>query len=355
MFNLFDAARFIPGVGAVVGAAKAVSDIAGDKDVIPGFDPFTNRSKNTSKGTRNNATSQPLNDSTPDTRAVLGANTSGSGGSRASYDPAQLAAYDQAIGIAQSALDRAGGQLNTALANIGDQYRVQQNELNSNRAQAQNNYNTSTTQNRQNLRTDKNVIADQTSQGLRGLLRQLGAFGAGGSSDALYVAPQAVADAASVQRAGAGQTFAQNQSSLDTNWNNFQTQDEQERDKLNDWRSIQERTARQTIENNKQSILQRLAELQGARTSLMGGNAVAAAQPFIDQINASANQVDSLARFSPTYSGTRPVYNAPELDSYVAEAVSPATIAPSSQGGGATPFLSLLLGQQDERNQLPRF
>lgn len=259
------------------------------------------------------------------------------------YSPQVLAQYDQGIKTLQSALDRSGTQLGIAQGNINNQFNTNQNELNTAKQNAQQSYDQSGVQNQQSLRTNKNQIADQASSGLRGLLRTLGAYGAGGSSDALYNAPKAVTDQASAQRAGAGNTFAQNQQNLDTNWNGFLNSDQTSRQKLNDWRTQQLNSAQAQAETTKQSLLQKLADLQGQRASAAGGSYASAAQPLLDQANSLSGSIDQLGAINPTYNGTTPTYTAPTLDSYLANADTKTTL-----GQGATqdvsPVLSALLG-----------
>lgn len=261
-----------------------------------------------------------------------------------------LSQYDQAIGTYNSSLGRLDNQLGIARGNINQQYGTQQNELNTNKAAQQATYGNQTTQNSQNLRSNKNVIADQASAGLRGLQRMLGAYGAGGSSDALYVAPQAVADQASQQRAGAGQTFAQNQSGLDTNWNNFLNEDTNNRKKLDDWKSNTLNQVESTSQSTRQDLLTKLAGLQGQRAAAAGGSYAASAQPYLDQAGTLNSTIDNLGRSVATYDGTKAVYQAPTLDSYQSQAAS-AKMDPTQTAGGNNPYLSLLLGQNKDKTK----
>ena len=340
---------------------KTTSDVVGSKDVIPGFDPFTDRSTSGgvdfgnalgSIGSFTGGLERVSNDTGYGNGQPIDFSTGrgGSGGSGPVADPAQIGLYDQAIGLTQSNLDRLGNQLKTAFSNIQDQYGIGVNQLDSAKQRGQQSYNQQSTQNQQNLRTDKNLIADQASQGLRGLMRLIGAYGAGGSSDARYVAPQAVAQVATQQRQGAGQNFSQNQQNLDTNWNNYQEQDRQERDKLTDWRTQQRNAAEAQSQTNRQSLLQKLAELQGAKAQYTGGNFAQAAQPYYDQAIALNPQIDALARFNPRYSGKTPTYEQQSLDSYDVTGQAPGTSQSALQNSNS-PFLSLLLGGQEERRR----
>lgn len=301
-------------------------------------------------------TSGTTNTGTTDSGAVNGVygSSGGSGYSAPIVNQATIDGFNQAIGTDNAALGRLPGQLGIAQGNINSQFTQKQNELNSTKDQSQNSYNTGTNQNQQSFRTNKNQIADQASAGLSGLLRTLGAYGAGGSSEALYNAPQAVAGQASQQRAGAGQNYASNQSGLDTNWNNFLSQDKNERAKLTDWQTQNLNSAQAQSETTKQSLLSHLADLMGKKAEAQGGSYTGAAQPFIDQANALSGQIDQLGALHPTYTGTTPVYSAPSLSSYqVADHGSPTVQTNALTSTTSPSYLSLLMGQQKDKTATP--
>jgi len=270
--------------------------------------------------------------------SVLGASTGSSANAQT------LAQYDAAISQYQNSLDRLQNQLGIAQGNIGTNYTTSLNELNSALTAAQGQNNQQTTQNQQNLRTNKNTIADQASQGLRGLLSILGSYGAGGSSD-VQNAGMAVADQASQQRAGAGQTFAQNQQAIDTNWGNYQNQDQNQRKKLEDWKTQQLNAAQAQSDSTKQDLLGKLADLKGSRLAAAGGSYTAGAQPYLDQANALSANIDALGRLNPTYTGETPVYTPQSLNSYITQGAGTST-APSGATGLDSPYLAMLLGNK---------
>lgn len=309
-----------------------------------------------SVGSSQSGTSQsaPIN-RTP----VLGASTTGpsntssgsgsaaTGTSGPTISAAQQAANDQAIAIANAALGRIPGQVQTAQDQVRHLFSQNQNELQSGYDAAHQNYNQSTGQNTQQFVTNKNQINNMGSQGLLGLLRTLGQHGAGGSSAALFAAPDAVNQFVTQQRSGAGQTYGQNQQTLDTNWGNYQTGFDNSKKQLNDWLSQQLDAAQSQGEQNKMSLLQTIASLQSSPD---------AAQPYIDQINAAANRVDQLAKFNPTYTGKSPVYNAPDVASYtVDQAGSPVLGTPGNGTSGMTPALAYLLGINKDKQQQNQF
>lgn len=298
------------------------------------------------------------------TQQVLGSNTVGydaygnytGGGATYSaprYDPNVLAQFDQSEGVINNSLGRLDNQLNIARGNVTGQYDNQVRDLDTQKANAQSGYNTSTTQNSQNLRSNKNTITDQSSNGLRGLMRMLGAYGALGSSDS-RVAGRAVADQASQQRAGAGQTFAQNQSDLDTNWNNYQTQFNANRTGLDNWKQNNLNAVESESLTQRQSLLSKLADIKGQRAALIGGSYTGSAQPYLDQANSLNGQIDNLGRSVQAYAGTAPKYEAKPLSTYETGSGTAGVIANTNEGGSMmnTPYLSLLLGR-DKKQQLP--
>lgn len=241
--------------------------------------------------------------------------------------------------LIQGALSRLPGQLQTAQNNIQNQYNTNSNQLQSGYDQAQVQNQQQTTQNQQQYRLNKNQIADKASTGLSSLLRVLGAHGAGGSSDYNLLAPQLVANQATQERAGAGQTYGQNQQAIDTNWNNYQTGFGNSKKQLNDWLSSQLQNAQSNSAQTEIGLQQQLLGLQPS---------VATAQPYIDRINQLASQVDSLAALNPTYDGKTPTYTAPSVASYNVNPNTAVTQNASASDSILSPYLSLLLGKKQQ-------
>lgn len=252
-----------------------------------------------------------------------------------------LASLGQAADIIQRGLDRLPGQLEIARGNIDTQFNQRNNELDSDYASNEASYGQSKTQNSQNFRTNKNVINDQASTGLRGLLRLLGTYGATGTD--LGLAGGAVADVQTAQNAGAGQTFSQNEQSLDANWGDYGNRFKNEKDKLTDWRTNQRNAAESASLTNKQELLTKLAGIRGEEAAARGGDYTGSAQPFLDQATALSGRIDNLGKLNPTYTGTTPVYGAAPLSSY--NTANPATIGVAGGAGGGTPFLNAILGR----------
>ena len=257
-----------------------------------------------------------------DNTTTAGNTGTGGGTTRTNYASAeQLAGYDQAISQLEHALGRLDGQLGIANSNLQKQYDTQGNELNSNLNRSQNQYNDNTTSNQQSRTNNINSINNKASRGLRGLLDILSSRGAVGSDTIL--AGRAVQDLASQERSGATDTFATNQRTLDTNWNNFKGQIDDERKKLADWLDTNRRSAESQSLSTKQSLLQQIANVRSQKASAQGANGANAARADLNAANNLSARIDELARLNPSYTGKQIDYRPGSLDSY-------------KVGGGAT-------------------
>lgn len=155
-------------ITSYVDSKDLVSRAIGPEDLIPGFDPFTNRSA-PSGNTQQNQGHEGGQPTIPIPES--GGSTTNS---TQTWTPQQQAEYDRAVAEANRQLGRLDPQLQTSLANLGDVYNQRMRGLQSGRNQAQADYDFGMTTNRQNYTTDVNRINSQAAQGLRGLLRQLG-------------------------------------------------------------------------------------------------------------------------------------------------------------------------------------
>lgn len=286
------------------------------------------------------------------------ADGSGNGGGSGSSEDAATNArmrgiYDQQISDINRNLGTQDVQLNNALAGVKGEYDTYKNEQQSSYNQAKNNYDQSSLQNRQNLQFNRNTITNNASSAMRGLLRMLGAMGAGGSSVARYNVPEMVRNQANDEYNNAGKTFAQNQQNLDTNWGNYKINAENDRKKLEDWYNGQVKSKQQESEERKQSLLNELVTAYGNRAQYGGdyGNNVSDA---FNRIAQSRDAVTNLGQYTtPNYTGTTAVYNAPSLDNYNANTASVATGTTDSNTSASSPLLTALqsLTKRKENNQ----
>ena len=270
------------------------------------------------------------------------------GGNRASA--AQLAEYDQGIGQLEHGLGRIDTQLGVRLGNINNHYNTKKNELRSSWNRAEGQFNDQTRQNQQQRRTNINNINDRSSVGLRGLLRSLGSMGAVGSD--MQLAGRAVQNQASQQRAGAGQTYAQNQRQIDTTWGQFKNDYADEDKKLNDWKANEDNAARQSSQTTRQNLLTQLAQMKSQKAAAQGANGANAARADLGRANALSGEIDNLGRQQSTYSGNKVEYKAKDLDSY--KVSGDTSVGVSDPATGSDPTLSIYntrLNQEEERKR----
>lgn len=259
---------------------------------------------------------------------------------RAAQAAQQQAAYDTYANQANDALARALKAFNDARGNIGGQYDTRNNELLSGRDQTQANVDQQRTQNQQSLQSNRNQIRDNASQGLRSLLAALGAQGAGGSSAALYLAPEAVQNMASAQRSGANQTFGENQQSIDTSWQNYLNGFNNEKKKLDDWKTNNERQAQADYEFTAKSLNDILAGIRGR---------IQAPEAFGSQIAGIAGGIPNTIAQARTYTGETPTYTPASLASYQAAIGPSAQVANQQPMDSNMPWLNTILNRDKDK------
>lgn len=269
----------------------------------------------------------------------------GGGGGAPAVDPALVAAYNQAIGNTQAAYDRQGNLLNSGYSGIDASYQNALNQLLLGKNQAESGYKS----NKQQTATDyvgaKNTIGANAGSVLSGLLRLLGSRGAGGGSAYNRVAPEAVARGATLQRTDVGNTFGANNQALDTNWGNYMTGYNNELSSAANQKEQQRKGLESTIDTNRASLLQSLAQLTAQRDQASGGSGVAGAQPFLDQANSLLDRTSNYTTAPINYQTQ--AYNAPSLASYTTNPQA----APSYEGQQTSndyfsPYLQALLGKK---------
>lgn len=266
-------------------------------------------------------------------------------GGQAAYNQ-NLSQYDQGISNTQAAVGRLGNQLNSGNSTIDASWQNALNQLLGNENQGRASYDTNTNQNKQDYVAGKNTVRANAGSTLSGLLRLLGSRGAGGSSAATITAPGAVTRQATIQQSDLGNTYGHNAQNIDTNWNNFEIGVNNQRSSANSQRDQQRQGLQQQIDGNRATLLQTLASLSGQKAAYTGGNATAAAQPYLNQAN---SVLDHLANYT-----TAPInyqtqaYTAPSLDKYTSSAITP-TVQGQTQGNDYTsPYLAALLKQKQQ-------
>lgn len=264
-------------------------------------------------------------------------------------DPATLAAYKQAIDNTQAAVNRLPGQLQSGYSGIDASFQNALSQLLLGKNQA----NTAYTGQKDSTALDysgaKNTIGANAGSTLNGLLRLLGSRGAGGSLAANGIGAGTVRGEvgrnATLQRADVSTQNASNNQLLDTNWNNYLTGYNNEVSSAGNQKDTQRQSLEQSIGTNKASLLQTLAQLQAESAAATGGNATAAAQPYLDQANGVLNGLSNYSVAPINYNTV--AYQPPSLASYNTD--SKATPSVSGQSGALdyfSPYLSALLGKK---------
>ncbi|MCR5700188.1 MAG: hypothetical protein K6G49_02030 [Candidatus Saccharibacteria bacterium] len=279
--------------------------------------------------------------------------TTGTGsGSTSAPDRNMINIYDRQISDIKDNLGTIDKQIDNALAGVKSEYDTYKNEQQSQYNANKNEYDNSTKQNQQQLQTNRNIITNRASSGLRGLLRILGAMGAGGGSVARYEAPGMVTKQANQEYNNAGQTYAQNQSNLDTDWGNYQNQFENDKKKLEDWYNGQVKSKKQEIYEKGQSLLTDLVTALGNRAQY-GGDFGGDISDAYSRLADYRNKVNRLGEFSkPNYTGITAVYNSPDLASYDTGNTN-LTTAVAESTAGTSPLLTALRGLNKKKTNSP--
>lgn len=260
--------------------------------------------------------------------------------------------YDDLISVYQNKLDNAGSALAELNAKSKEKFDTQQSELQTAYDNNKQSYDKSTTQNAQNNLLARNTITDNASRGLRSLLRTLGAMGAGGSSAALYNAPDAVTEQANTEYANAGNEYAQNQQNLDTNWNTYAANWENDKKKSKDAYDSELRANEQTVINTKNDLLSKIMEANSGRAAYGNGFVNGLMDRVVGQMKANDNRYNELNKFQKSsYDGTTAKYEAPALSTYNTNNVDLTTQVQGNTDGSTTPTLAMLLGINRRNNE----
>lgn len=237
-------------------------------------------------------------------------------------------------------INRLLGSSDTQLAGGLDQLNQNYNAQNTRQA---NMYNASDVQNAQDKQAGIEGVNTFANQSYRNLQRLLGGAGAGNSSAARTVVPTLVSQSASARRKGVFTTAGQNQANIDAARAGAD-------EDLTNWRTAQEKTLRQGTANAGLDLLQKLRDLQFAKTQATGGgyqDAKSGAATTQQMINDRMAQLDSLfGQYNPTYTAN---LTPPDLNKYN---VDPAAInLNNSNPGTSGNYYATLLKKKQDLNQ----
>lgn len=269
------------------------------------------------------ATSQPTGNDNSDFDFAHSYQGDGRGAASAAptSDPNQAAWYADQVAQLQAQIDRLGGQQDVGLQNIGNSYNQSYNRLTDQQAVNKRNYDTSVQQSNQGYANTRGGIMNQTNATANALQRLLGINGAGNSSAAFYAAPYAAGLQGSQAMNQAQQTYANNMSALDTNWQDAQRGYSDAFTDLDRQKFSQEQNLRSSIAQTRAGLLSKIAEANQQRQIALGSgyeSARAAANPYLQQVN---SLLDSIAALSsqfqnPVIKAGEVSYKAPDLGRY---------------------------------------
>ena len=290
----------------------------------------------TSKKTNNNkkAGHDTTQHTTSNSNSAYGGSGSGGG---SSADRAATLAY---LGLQQSNLDRQMGRTGTTLeqglTNLTNDYNNKYNTASQNKARAIEDL----TMQRRDTESSKDKAIDKVNTNARvladSLRRKIGMASGSGSSAYQITAPGAVARDASTERGDVLGTFAQNFRALDVADKRTNEDYDKLFSDLKTQREASERSLRQGVENTRNEISQKLAEIAAQRVAAQGGGLtqqMAAARGYENDIAARERAIDALGNVSPIE--LRAIQaQAPELAQYL---VDRAAIQANQQAGTNDP------------------
>ncbi|MCA9334315.1 hypothetical protein KC963_04665 [Candidatus Saccharibacteria bacterium] len=279
--------------------------------------------------------------------STSGGSSGGSGGT--SYDPAAVALYDQAIGQANAGLGRLGSQEGIGIANVEGDFNNNLQRLLSAKNRTQQQYEGNKVTSTQDNLQARSDIDFATGQRANALKRLLGARGAGSSSASRVAAPYAAALEGTQQLNDVADTFAKNMGALDKSWGDYNFEWDQNKNDLEAQKVNAINAVKSEVANKRVNLLNTLAQLNTQRQQALGGSAgatVAAAQPYLNQVNDIYGQIDNLGRqFQGRVNVADPTYSAPDLSAYTYDPRNPVGFGgnQNAQAEAVSPYLSLLL------------
>lgn len=246
------------------------------------------------------------------------------------------------VGQAQTALTQALNALNASNSNVASQEKQQENELDSNEASQNNTYQDTLTKNAQNLTGAETAARTQGNGDLNSLDRLLGSLGAGGSSVETEEIPQLVNKTVAGNISNAGTTAGQNEQSANVAWNNFLDELGSQRQQLTDDSNQQIATNNGTNGKISSAIQQIIAAAKSGSIDPSDLNY---------ELQSVESEIPAATSFTPSFSGTTPVYATPSLSNFTLTpsqiAAASGTVAPVS-GSAVIPYLASLTNNQKQ-------
>lgn len=262
-----------------------------------------------------NANTDTTNNTTP-TNTNANATTAGT-----NKVDLQAAAYYNDLGSnIQNQIDALGGTQNQLIDNVNHSADAALKDTNDSYAIANRNYNLARTGTVNDNELAKAQIDDGVVSNTNSMQRLLGIAGSGNSSAANYAA-FAAAKLGTDQRTGVQRSYDKNLQSQDTNYGDTTDAYNKNIGKIGEGRTVKSNAVRQSVNNNRISLLNTLAGLK-IQAGQAGGQdyttARAAAGPYEQQIrDATAANTGLMKDYAnPIYDTTGVAFKPPTLESY---------------------------------------
>ncbi len=224
--------------------------------------------------------------------------TSGSGSDTAPAvdDTAEERAYlDQQEGLLRQLFGRADTTLNQGLSNLTDTYNRTKGDADTDQSRRTRDFGIKQQDTERGKDQAINRVNDNARTLSNSVRRRLGL--AAGNSSALGVADNAVAREASGDRTNVLESFGQNFRGIDLARKDTEDDFTRFMRDLDIQKGSKEQQLRTGVEQEKQSVNERLAEIARQRSSLQGGGfsqQTAAQQPYLNAVNEGNSRIDGL-------------------------------------------------------------
>ncbi len=280
----------------------------------------------------------------------------GSGGGAAGVspsDPNQVQYFNDQINSLQRLLDSSGRQKDQGIWNINNSYNRNLTGINDSESKAMRDYGIR----EQDTLASKRGALGQIDTNARTtndtLSRIFGLAGAGVSSAAQQVAPNAVARQATQQRTGAQNTYGTNLRSIDLAKTDAQAGFKRGREDLDSERRQKESSFLSTILNSQNDINSQLSDAVTQREIAEGGTyggSQGDRQPYQDRIASNTSALEQLfASYQDPSYNVKPVnVQSPDLSEYTAD---PITVRLQQQFPGVDPSLLPYYAMLQEKNK----
>ena len=280
----------------------------------------------------------------PSGGSVLGTNTAPR---TPAYDQNDMKMLDSQYGKYQTLLDGLDPALASGLKNLGES----ETQANTNATQQNNRATRDFNISQQNSRNAKNTAINSVDNNARTMsdsLRRIIGMAGGSGGSAQLAANNAVARTASGERTGVMGSFGKNEQALQTARDDTQTDFEKLLEEIKASRNTQEQALRGGIIDQRDNFNNTMADIDLERTSLRGGDPLAAMQPYTDRFNTNQAELQALPEKYRNIASRDVSVSKPALADYL---VDKQALNASNQNGGQqqySPYKAFLDKNKEE-------